>query len=164
MTIRNKLIAMAVVVLLAIATMAGVTYYRGDNIITGLAETAGMDVVKSATSNIDSRFQKIEGLVATVAEAVRYSSTKLGVTDEEEIEEILVAFTKQAQGSGIGSFKLGIEATGKLSDGSGWKEPETYDARTRPWYKQAAAAGKFLRSVSGPDNGRNRAFREDRHL
>ena len=164
MTIRNKLIAMALVVLLAIATMAAVTYYRGESIITGLAETAGMDVVKSATSNIDSRFQKIEGLVATVAEAVRYSSTKLGVTDEEEIEEILVAFTKQAQGSGIGSFKLGIEATGKLSDGSGWKEPETYDARTRPWYKQAAAAGKFLRSVSGPDNGRNRAFREDRHL
>ena len=79
-----------------------------------------MDVVKSATSNIDSRFQKIEGLVATVAEAVRYSSTKRGVTDEEEIEEILVAFTKQAQGSGIGSFKFGIEATGKLSDGSGW--------------------------------------------
>ena len=150
MTIRNKLIAMAVVVLLAIATMAGVTYYRGETIITGLAETAGMDVVKSATKNIDGQFQRIESLVATVAESVRYSSTKLGVTDEEKIEEILAAFTKQSQGSGIGSFKFGIEATGKISDGSGWKEPAGYDARTRPWYKQAAAAGKGKVNFSDP--------------
>ena len=150
MTIRNKLIAMALVVLLAIATMAAVTYYRGETIITGLAETAGMDVVKSATKNIDGQFQRIESLVATVAESVRYSSTKLGVTDEEKIEEILAAFTKQSQGSGIGSFKFGIEATGKISDGSGWKEPEGYDARTRPWYKQAAAAGKGKVNFSDP--------------
>ena len=109
-----------------------------------------MDVVKSATNNIDGQFQRIEGLVATVAESVRYSSTKLGVTDEDKIEEILVAFTKQSQGSGIGSFKFGMEATGKISDGSGWKEPAGYDARTRPWYKQAAAAGKGKVNFSDP--------------
>ena len=37
MTIRNKLSGMLVVVLLAIATMAGVTYFRGAAIIAGLA-------------------------------------------------------------------------------------------------------------------------------
>ncbi len=40
--------------------MAGVTYYRGAAIITGLAGTAGMEVVKSATKNIDDQFDTIE--------------------------------------------------------------------------------------------------------
>jgi hypothetical protein len=51
---------MLVVVLLAIATMAGVTYFRGAAIITDLADTAGMEVVKSATKNIDEQFDNVE--------------------------------------------------------------------------------------------------------
>ena len=63
MTIRNKLIAMAVVVLAVIATMAGVTYYRGGSIITGLVNTAGMETIRSAAQNIDVRLSKIEAVV-----------------------------------------------------------------------------------------------------
>jgi methyl-accepting chemotaxis protein len=44
--------------------------------------------------------------------------------------------------AGIGSIKVGLEATGKLADGTGWKAPADYDARVRPWYKEAVTAGK----------------------
>ena len=142
MTIRNKLIAMAVVVLLAIATMAGVTYYRGDNIITDLANTAGMEIIRSAALNVDARLSKVEALVITAAEAVRDAMLRLGVTDEDGIEKIVTSLTDRTKSEDILDIYMGHEATGKFSDGTGWKEPADYDCKVRPWYKQAVAAGK----------------------
>ena len=53
MTIRNKLMGMAAVVLLMIATMAGFTYYRGDSMMRDQVDKAGMEIVQSAAANID---------------------------------------------------------------------------------------------------------------
>ena len=142
MTIRNKLIAMALVVLLAIATMAAVTYYRGENIITGLAETAGMDVVKSATKNIDALFENTQNVLLMAADSARYAWTQLGVNDEEKMENFMLSIAKQALSGGLTGVYMGLDSTGKLAHGTGWKEPADYDARTRPWYKMAVEAGK----------------------
>ena len=142
MTIRNKLIAMAVVVLAVIATMAGVTYYRGGSIITGLVNTAGMETIRSAAQNIDVRLSKIEAVVMTAAETVRDAMLRLGVTDEDGVEKIVASLTNRTKSEGILDIYMGHEATGKFSDGTGWKEPADYDCKVRPWYKQAVAAGK----------------------
>ena len=142
MTIKNKLIAMALVVLLAIATMAGVTYYRGETIITGLAETAGMDVVKGATKNIDALFENTQNVLLMAADSARYAWTQLGVNDEEKMESFMLSLAKQALSGGLTGVYMGLDSTGKLAHGTGWKEPADYDARTRPWYKMAVEAGK----------------------
>ena len=80
---------MLVVVLLAIATMAGVTYFRGAAIITDLADTAGMEVVKSATKNIDDQFDNVENVLLMAADSARYAWTQLGVNEEETMEKFM---------------------------------------------------------------------------
>jgi methyl-accepting chemotaxis protein len=142
MTIRNKLIAMAVVVLAVIATMAGVTYHRGGSIVTGLVSTAGMEIIRSAALNVDARLNKVEALVMTAAETVRDAMLRLSITGEDGIEKIVTSLTNRMKSEGIIDIYMGHEATGGFSDGTGWKEPADYDCRTRSWYKQAVAAEK----------------------
>lgn len=150
MTIRRKLIGMAIVVFLAIMVMAGITYYRGKSIVEGLVDSAGMEVIQSAAENIDARFDKIERTLLMAAESTRYAMVRLGTSNEDDVEKIATALTEQIQSTGITSIKIGLEATGKLADGSGWKEPEGYDARTRPWYKGALEVGKNQVFFSDP--------------
>ena len=142
MTIRNKLLVMALVVLAMIGTMAGVTYYRAGSIIEGLVDTAGVEIVKSAAENVDARLNKVEAIVLTTAETVRDAMLRLNVTDEDGVEKIVAALTARTKNEGIMDLYMGHEATGKFSDGTGWKEPDDYDCRTRSWYKEAVAAGK----------------------
>ncbi len=142
MTIRNKLIGMACIVLLVIAAMAGVTYYRGSAMMFDQVGTSGMEIVKGAAEAVNSQFDKIEGIVATAADSVLHAWLVLGTTDEEGVEKVLTSLVERASDSGIADLYFGIESTGKLAHGRGWKEPEGYDARVRAWYRQAAAAGK----------------------
>ena len=69
--------------------MAGVTYFRGAAIIAGLADTAGMEVVKSATKNIDDQFDNVENVLLMVADSARYAWTQLGVNEEETMEKFM---------------------------------------------------------------------------
>ena len=142
MTIRSKLIGMAVIVLAVITTMAGVTYYRGSAMMFDQVEKSGLEIIKGAADSVSAEFNKIEGVVATTANSVRYAWLTLGVSDEEGVEKLLASLVEQASESGISDLYMGLESTGKLSHGRGWKEPDDYDARIRPWYKQAVAAGK----------------------
>jgi methyl-accepting chemotaxis protein len=141
-TIRNKLMGMAAVVLLAIATMAGVTYYRGDSMMRDQVDKAGMEIVQSAAGNIDGLCNTAAGVVRTASDAVRYAWIQLGAKDEDGVERILSTIVRQAAENGVSDIYVGHETNGRLSDGLGWKEPGDYDARTRPWYKEAVAAGK----------------------
>lgn len=142
MTIRGKLTGMAAVVLAVIVLMAGITYYRGDAMMRGLVNNAGMEVVVNAATTLDERFNSVDGMLLAAAESIRHAMTQLGLSGEEDTEKLAAALTKQVRSVGIGSVKFGHEATGRLSDGTGWKAPADYDARVRPWYKSAVAAGE----------------------
>ncbi len=142
MTIRGKLISMAAVVLLVIATMAGFTYYRGDSLMRDQVNSAGMEIVKGAADIIDGKFDRIQGVVRTAAVSVQYAATQLGVSDDAGLQRIAVNLAQQTKSDGVLDIYIGNEATGRLSDGTGWKEPAGYDVRSRLWYKQAVQAGK----------------------
>ena len=64
MTIRSKLIGMAVIVLAVITTMAGVTYYRGSAMMFDQVEKSGLEIIKGAADSVSAEFNKIEGVVA----------------------------------------------------------------------------------------------------
>ena len=60
MTIRSKLIGMAVIVLAVITTMAGVTYYRGSAMMFDQVEKSGLEIIKGAADSVSAEFNKID--------------------------------------------------------------------------------------------------------
>lgn len=141
MTIRNKLISMAAVVLAAIAAMAAVTLYRGNSVVTGLVNDAGLEIVESAARNIDASLDKIEAVTKSAAESVRNLMLRFAVS-EEDVGIIVTALTEGIKGEGILDVYMGHEASGHFSDGSGWIPTADFDCKSRPWYKDARAAGR----------------------
>lgn len=137
MTIRGRLYFLSFVVLFVISLMGAITYYKGDSILTGLVNDAGMEVVGSAAQNIDGKLDRIENIVITTAEAVRDAMLRFNSTHEDEVEETLVALTGRTKDRGVLTLFMGHEQDGRFSDGSGWKEPADYDCRARSWYREA---------------------------
>lgn len=142
MTIGRKLFLMALVVLAMIVTMTAVTYYRSNAMILDMVEKAGMEIVVSATDTVDARFEKIAAIAVTATELIESAWTEFGVRDEADVEKLLVDLLDRVRSEGIQDIYLGYESTGAVAVGSGWQEPDDYDARTRPWYKDAVAAGR----------------------
>ena len=142
MTIRNKLLGMAAVVLLAIAMMAGFTYYRGNSMMRDQVDKAGMEILRSASDNINGQFDKIEGVLRTAATFVQHAVTEFGVSDDIGLGKLAKILTERVKKDGIQDIYIGREEDGGISDGTGWTPTAGYDVRKRPWYKQAVAAGK----------------------
>ncbi len=145
MTIRKKLFLMGFVVLFVIIGMAGTAYFRSHSAMTGLVNEAGIEIVKGAAENIDIRLGRIEAVVRTAAETVRTSMTQQGVTDEDQVEMITTALTDVNKENGVVNIFMGHESNGRFSDGGGWREPDDYNCRIRPWYKEGVAGrGKIV--------------------
>jgi methyl-accepting chemotaxis protein len=101
-----------------------------------------MEIVVSATDTVDARFEKIAAIAVTATELIESAWTEFGVRDEADVEKLLVDLLDRVRSEGIQDIYLGYESTGAVAVGSGWQEPDDYDARTRPWYKDAVAAGR----------------------
>ncbi len=93
-----------------------------------------------AAQNIQGQHDKLVALLHSSAESLRYAYTDLSVTDEDEMERLVTAILAQVKEEGVDNLYLGYESTGRVAIGSGWKESEGFDVRTRDYYKKAVAA------------------------
>lgn len=144
MTIKARLWGMLAAILVVITIMTGITYYRGTAILVDTINKTGMETAQKGSGLIDSYFDRLTGILDSVAESVRYNWLYHHVTDEDAVEAFLSRLTQQNKKEGITNIFMGREEDGRFSDGTGWKESESFDARTRPWYQQAVSAKKMI--------------------
>lgn len=155
MTIKARLVALALGILCVIAIMTGIIYVRSGSALNGQLERAGAEAVKAAAGTVDEYFGKVEGVAVNAAESVRYAWMKGFADEEAEIEEMVMVLTESNKALGIQDIYMGIASTGDIADGTGWQEPDDFDCRQRGWYTQAVSAGKtvftdpYLDSVTG---------------
>lgn len=63
-----------------------------------------------------------------------------GAVSQDEVARAAAALLAKNRPNGIKELFLGYESDGRFADGGGWKAPDDFDSRTRPWYKLAVAA------------------------
>ncbi|NLL36574.1 MAG: methyl-accepting chemotaxis protein, partial [Fretibacterium sp.] len=141
MSIKAKLRFMALVVLLVILTMAGMTYFRGGSSLNDFLNKAGLETVQANAKQSAEIFNKVSQIASTSAAAIKYS-IELSSMDEAQLEELTVALRDVNSKAGIVDVHFSSQETGRISISSRWKEPDDYDARTRAWYQEAVAAPK----------------------
>jgi methyl-accepting chemotaxis protein len=143
-TIKAKLWGLALGVLVGVLVMAGVTWQRAGATMEAQFDAAGMAAVEVSARNIDLYFQGMEKVVSNAAGTVRMAYVQYGTTDEAGLERIVTTLTNGNKDIGIQDIYIGIERTGKFSDGTGWQEPADYDCRKRSWYVDAVKGGKLI--------------------
>ena len=107
MTIRNKLFAMALALLVMIAAMTVVTYGRSRAMLLDLVSEAGTEIVASAADAVDARFDKIAAIAVTATELVQSAWKAFEVRDEADVEALLADLLQRVRGVGVQDVYFG---------------------------------------------------------
>ena len=150
MSIRKKLFLMAMTVFAAIILMMGTIWMRASGVLEDFLNSAGTEIVTHSAQNLRGQHEKLAALLHSVSESLQYAYTEFSITDEDRIEEILAAILDRVKGEGVDGLALGFESNGRVAVGSGWKEPDDFDVRTRDYYKRAAQAPRNAVVFSDP--------------
>ncbi|NLL37337.1 MAG: methyl-accepting chemotaxis protein, partial [Fretibacterium sp.] len=141
MSIKRKLMLVALIVSLAILGMTGITYYRGTAVLSDILALAGRDSAVESAKLIEEQLDELAHLTVLTAASTGYVLSGAG-QDEAILESYLASALPPQKSLGITEIYFGFESNGRIVTGTGWKQSDDYDSRTRSWYTDAKAAPK----------------------
>ena len=140
MTIRGKMLGTVAAVFLVLFTAIEVVYLWGGSVLTSSLKDTGVESVSQSAKVFRGVFNRSAAVLSASAESLRYAYMNLGMVSRDEMARAAAALLAKNKESGVKDLFWGYETDGQLADGGGEEVPDGFDARTRPWYKLAAAA------------------------
>ena len=140
MTIRGKMLGTVAVVFLVLFVAIGVIYLWGGSTLSSVLKGAGVDSVSQSAENFRGVFNRSAAILSASAESLRYAYLNFGAVSQDEMARAAAALLAKNRQNGIKELFWGYESDGRFADGGGWRAPDDFDSRTRPWYKLAVAA------------------------
>ncbi len=141
MTIRGKLLGTVAGAFLLLFVMVGGVYLWGGSTLAAVLKEAGVTSVAQSAENLRSSLTRSAAALSASAESLRYAYLHFGTVSQDEMARAAAALLARNRQSGITELFWGYESDGRFADGGGWKAPDDFDSRTRPWYRMAVAAG-----------------------
>ena len=140
MTIRSKMLGTVAAVFLVLFLMVGVVYLWGGSTLSSVLKGAGVESVSQSAQVFRGVLTRSSAVLSASAESLRYAYVNFGVVSQDEMARAAAALLAKNRQNGIKELFWGYESNGRFADGGGWRAPDDFDARTRPWYKLAVAA------------------------
>ena len=140
MTIRGKMLGTVAVVFLVLFVAIGVVYLWGGSVLTSSLKEIGVDRVSQSAETFRGVLARSSAVLSASAESLRYAYVNFGAVSQDEMARAVAALLAKSRPNGIKELFWGYESNGRFADGGGWKAPDDFDSRTRPWYKLAVAA------------------------
>ena len=140
MTIRSKMLGTVAAVFLVLFAAIGIVYLWGGSVLTSSLKGAGVDSVSQSAEIFRGAFNRSAAILSASAESLRYAYLNFGTVSQDEMARAAAALLAKNRQSGIKELFWGYESDGRFADGGGWRAPDDFDSRVRPWYKLAVAA------------------------
>ena len=140
MTIRGKMLGTVAVVFLVLFAAIGVIYFWGGSVLTSSLKEMGVNNVSQSAETFRGVLARSSAALSASAESLRYAYVNFGAVSQDEMARAAAALLAKSRPNGIKELFWGYESNGRFADGGGWKAPDDFDSRTRPWYKLAVAA------------------------
>ena len=140
MTIRSKMLGTVAAVFLVLFLMIGVVYLWGGSTLSSVLKGAGVESVSQSAQIFRGVLTRSSAVLSASAESLRYAFVNFEAVSKDEVARAAAALLAKNRPNGIKELFWGYESDGRFADGGGWKAPDDFDARTRPWYKLAVAA------------------------
>ena len=140
MTIRSKMLGTVAAVFLVLFLMVGVVYLWGGSTLSSVLKGAGVESVSQSAQVFRGVLTRSSAVLSASAESLRYAFVNFGAVSQDEVARAAAALLAKNRPNGIKELFWGYESDGRFADGGGWKAPDDFDSRTRPWYKLAVAA------------------------
>ena len=140
MTIRSKMLGTVAVVFLVLFVLIGVIYISGGSTLSSVLKGVGVDSVSQSAEIFRGVLARSSAVLSASAESLRYAYVHFGAVSQDEMARAAAALLAKNRQNGIKELFWGYESDGRFADGGGWRAPDDFDSRTRPWYKLAVAA------------------------
>ena len=142
MTIKTKLVFLTAELALLLGGMILLSFLQSRSTLNRQVIAAGTETATSSARELDQYFEKLEAVTLNAREAVAELAEVRGWIDDDVLQPLMVRLTEANRSLGVLDLYMGLEADGRLADGTNWQEPGDYDARSRSWYQEAVRAGK----------------------
>ncbi|AER65911.1 methyl-accepting chemotaxis sensory transducer with Cache sensor [Thermovirga lienii DSM 17291] len=164
-SIAQKLLILAISVILLLGAMITLMAYQTKHTLNEQVNILGSEVTINGAAQVDQYFRELKNLSKSVAGAAgEFLDTHPNAIDNELEPLLRRTYESLTENLKLYDIYVGLASTGKVSSGSGWVEPENYDARKRSWYIKAtqynkpiltepyidAGTGKLLITVATP--------------
>jgi serine phosphatase RsbU (regulator of sigma subunit)/HAMP domain-containing protein len=125
--------------LLSLVLVSGISYVVSYRIAASLLDRRVAELTSAKTAEFDAWFNTraliINGLAQDIEALGDFSNEHLSTL----IRSKMKIYSKEMQ-----DFYVGFADSRRPLSGVGWIAPDTYDARTRPWYRAAEKSGSVV--------------------
>lgn len=143
MSISKKLLMLAIGIVVLLGGMVSLMAFQSKSVLNEQVDILGLESVSSGAREVDQYFDKLKTLSISIADsAAELLETGKAVVDDDLESLVGRYYNSLSKDLNILDLYVGLETTGKLGTGSDWVEPDTYDARKRPWYIKAVEENK----------------------
>ncbi|MCF4152280.1 methyl-accepting chemotaxis protein [Dethiosulfovibrio sp. F2B] len=149
MTVRQRFCAMAVCVLLAIATVTGLACFYAREDLERQIDLSGINGLEDSKVITERMISELRTQASSISGQLGYLIQEGTIPDRPAMESFLAKAGKGDDRSGIVQAYVGKATDGSfISDDPDQKLPSGFDARRRPWYVKAVESDEV--SVTDP--------------
>ena len=120
--------------------LAGFSYRRSHQVLHTNLNHMGLGTVRQTALAVDEYVDRLKTITVNAGELARYALDARPDLRDDDLDLLFQRIFSVNRVQGIMDVFMGLERDGSFADGTGWKEPEGYDCRRRPWYREAVLA------------------------
>ncbi|GHS85665.1 methyl-accepting chemotaxis protein [Synergistales bacterium] len=144
MKIKTKLYLLMFVIVFVLLALIATMYARSSAVLTDVAVVEGISRADDGVQTVDIYMNGLRNIGENARPGVLSFFNADGDVDPERLQVLMVQLYEANQANNMLDVYVGLEETGVLVSGNGYVPDASYDARTRPWYKDAVAAKKTI--------------------
>ncbi len=149
MSIRRRMMAVSLGLLLALGGMAFFSYHRGLSLVMRQADRGERAACGNASSSLGDWMERQENLLRNASRNMSYMIENLGILPGT-MGDYVRDLTENAGSPGFRDLYIALP-NGMLLDGAFWFPPKEYDPRNQEWYRKAEEAREAVLTPLGED-------------
>ena len=138
MSLRARFILLAVVLCGALAGLVALSSVHLRNLLEEQLHAMGKEAAQEGAATVTQYLERFKTLALGTGAMVRHLWETEAFQSALELEPYLQDIFALQRSRGVVNVYMALEFDGTYAEGKGWTAPDSYDARIRPWYREAA--------------------------
>ncbi len=138
MSLRARFILLAAVLCGSLAVLVTLSSFHLRNILEDQLHALGKEAAQEGAVTVTQYLERFKTLALGTGAVARHLWEAGELSSALDLEPYLRDIFALQRPRGVVNVYMALEFDGTYAEGKGWRAPDSYDARVRPWYQKAA--------------------------
>ncbi|HQF91739.1 MAG TPA: cache domain-containing protein [Synergistaceae bacterium] len=141
MSLRARFVLLAAVLCGALAVLVALSSIQLGQILEDQLGVMGKEAAQEGAVTVTQYLERFKTLALSVGAVACRLWEKGALSSALDLEPYLQDVFASQRPRGVSNVYVALELDGTYAEGKGWRAPDSYDARVRPWYRKAVRYG-----------------------